>query len=155
MKSYNKKTSGFTLIELLVVIAIISLLSSVVLASLNGARSKARDARRIADTRQIQTALELYYDSYGNYPVMTENECGGSEGYTVSNNNFMQVLVTNKFLAMYPVDPAGNNCNLQYTATADQKGYAVFVHFESKPNTGCNGNAPYWSCIGVNMNPGW
>lgn len=155
MKSYNKKTSGFTLIELLVVIAIISLLSSVVLASLNSARSKARDARRIADIRQIQTALELYYDSYGNYPVMTESECGGTEGYTVSNNNFMQMLVTNKFLATYPVDPAGTNCNLQYTATGDQKGYVVFVHFELKPNTGCNGNAPYWSCIGVNMNPVW
>ncbi|MEK7163338.1 MAG: type II secretion system protein [Patescibacteria group bacterium] len=151
----KKRTGGFTLIELLVVIAIISLLSSVVLASLNGARSKARDARRTADVRQIQIALELYYDKYENYPVRTEDECGGTEGYTVFNNNFMQMLVTNKFLATYPVDPAGTNCNIQYTATADQKGYVVFVHFESKSNTGCNGNAPYWSCIGVNMNPGW
>lgn len=155
MKSFSKKTSGFTLIELLVVIAIISLLSSVVLTSLNSARAKARDARRIADVRQIQTALELYYDSYGNYPVETEDECGGTEGYTVVGNNFMQMLVTNNFLAMYPVDPAGTNCNLQYTATGDQEGYVIFVHFESRPNTGCVGNAPYWSCIGVNMDPAW
>lgn len=155
MNLFNKKNNGFTLIELLVVIAIIGLLSSIVLASLNGARSRARDARRAADINQIQTALELYYNTYGNYPVYTENECGGTEGYTVSNNNFMQVLVTNNFIATYPVDPAGTNCNLQYTATADQQGYVIFVHFETKPNTGCNSNAPYWSCIGVNMNPVW
>lgn len=60
---------GFTLIELLVVIAIIGILSSVVLASLNGARKKGRDARRISDIKQIQLALELYYDGNGNkYP---------------------------------------------------------------------------------------
>lgn len=57
------RTRGFTLIELLVVIAIIGILSSVVLASLNGARKKGRDARRISDLKQIQLALEMFYDS--------------------------------------------------------------------------------------------
>src|ERR1700754_2453812 len=59
----TKQQRGFTLIELLVVIAIIGILSSVVLASLNGARKKGRDARRISDVKQIQLALEMYYDS--------------------------------------------------------------------------------------------
>lgn len=53
-------TRGFTLIELLVVIAIIGLLSSVILASLNTARKKGRDARRLSDLKQLQLALELY-----------------------------------------------------------------------------------------------
>lgn len=63
-----KKNKGFTLIELLVVIAIIGILSSVVLASLNSARQKSRDAKRISDIKQIQVALELYFDSNGRYP---------------------------------------------------------------------------------------
>ena len=63
---------GFTLIELLVVIAIIGILASVVLASLNGARKKGRDARRIADVRQVRIALEMYADSNGTkYPLLT------------------------------------------------------------------------------------
>ncbi len=65
----HHKQRGFTLIELLVVIAIIGILSSIVLASLNGARKKGRDARRISDLKQIQLALEMSYDANGSeYP---------------------------------------------------------------------------------------
>ena len=60
---------GFTLIELLVVISIISFLSSIVLASLNTARAKARDARRMEDMQEIQKALELFANDHnGSYP---------------------------------------------------------------------------------------
>lgn len=59
----SRDARGFTLIELLVVIAIIGILSSVVLASLNSARKKGRDARRISDIKQLQLALELWYDN--------------------------------------------------------------------------------------------
>lgn len=65
----HRRNKGFTLIELLVVIAIIGILSSVVLASLNSAREKSRDAKRVSDIKQMQLALELYYDSNGQYPV--------------------------------------------------------------------------------------
>jgi len=65
------RSRGFTLIELLVVIAIIGILSSVVLASLNSARQKSRDARRIGDIKQLQLALEMYYDSNNGYPTST------------------------------------------------------------------------------------
>ncbi len=65
----NTKQKGFTLIELLVVIAIIGLLASVVLLSLNSARQKSRDAKRLADVRQIASALELYYNDCQSYPL--------------------------------------------------------------------------------------
>ena len=78
-----KKKKGFTLVELLVVIAIIGLLSTLAFISLNNARSKARDAKRVSDVRQIQSALELYYNNQTTpaYPSATtfENITGITE----------------------------------------------------------------------------
>ncbi len=86
------KQSGFTLIELLVVIAIIGILSSVVLASLNTARMKARDTKRIADLGQIRTALEFYYDANGYYP---QSGCGWDcNGYRTSYDSSWDSLAT-------------------------------------------------------------
>ncbi|HEY0979794.1 MAG TPA: prepilin-type N-terminal cleavage/methylation domain-containing protein [Candidatus Paceibacterota bacterium] len=79
MKKQRGK-QGFTLIELLVVIAIIGILASVVLASLNSARVKARDARRKADMQQMTLAIHSYYADFGNYPP--------SSGATMPNNNW-------------------------------------------------------------------
>ena len=65
----SKREKGFTLIEILIVVAIIGILSSIVLVGLGSFRSRGRDARRVADLREIQNALELYYAKTGAYPV--------------------------------------------------------------------------------------
>ena len=64
----TKRNKGFTLIELLVVISIISLLTSIVLANLNEARKKGRDAARIRNIGETRTALQLYFNDNGKYP---------------------------------------------------------------------------------------
>ncbi|MDP7368638.1 MAG: type II secretion system protein [Candidatus Pacebacteria bacterium] len=87
-KTENK---GFTLIELLVVIAIIGILSSVVLTSLNSARQKSRDAKRIAELRQLQTALQLFYEDNQGYP----------SALTAAN------LVTPRYTPSIPIPPVG------------------------------------------------
>ncbi|MCE9541445.1 prepilin-type N-terminal cleavage/methylation domain-containing protein [Candidatus Kaiserbacteria bacterium] len=96
---YTSAEKGFTLIELLVVIAIIGLLSSVILGSLNSARKKGRDARRLADVKQLQVALELYY----------------SNQTTPAYPSALSALVTDGDISAVPTDPStGSNYN--YTA---------------------------------------
>lgn len=59
-------THGFTLIELLVVIAIIGILASVILASLNSARTKGNDAAIKSNLANARIQAELFYDTNGN-----------------------------------------------------------------------------------------
>ena len=92
----NKK--GFTLIELLVVIAIIGLLSTLAVVALGNARMKSRDARRVADIKQIQTALELYFNDAGDYPAAVAE--GGAIAF--SGVTYMNIVPT------YPTPPAGS-----------------------------------------------
>lgn len=93
---------GFTLIELLVVISIISLLSSVVLSSLNSARAKSRDARRKVDIHQIAIGLELYNVKYGGYPW---DSTGGWEQTCKTTTNDIGKIVTEGFISSLPCDP--------------------------------------------------
>lgn len=115
------KEKGFTLIELLVVIAIIGVLASVVLASLNNARQKSRDARRITDLKQIQLALELQFDSTqgaSQYPAAVAAGCTHS-GIAAGNAGGLEVLQANGRIPTVPRDP------LSVTATAVCYPYAT------------------------------
>ncbi|HUQ29925.1 MAG TPA: type II secretion system protein [Candidatus Paceibacterota bacterium] len=68
---------GFTLIELLVVIAIIGILSAVVLASLNTARSKGNDAAMKANLDTIRKQAVIYFNDNGQYAATDLSACSG------------------------------------------------------------------------------
>ena len=67
---------GFTLIELLVVVAIIGILASVVLASLNSARSKGNDAKIKSQLANIRAAAEIYAIEHDGYGAATDCNSG-------------------------------------------------------------------------------
>ncbi len=127
---YPKKDSkeGFTLIELLVVIAIIGILSSVVLASLNSARTKSRTARRIADLRQLQLALELYYDSNNSYPNSGGNWDGLYTCWGDSGPNWIAGLAPT-YIPVLPRDPRNHTaCGEQYIYNSNGADYKLISH---------------------------
>jgi len=132
--------TGFTLIELLVVISIIGLLSSVVLASLNNARAKARDTRRIQDFKQISTALYLYYDKYGTVPVYNNSNSPGS--HQIKFEKMATDLVNAGFLAQIPTSPTGSTYQYYYYGGSTVGGILVTT-LESIQNTTV---PPYGSC---------
>lgn len=99
----KNKTNGFTLIELMVVISVIGLLASVILISLNSARAKARDTKRMSDIRQMQTVLELYYDKYGTYPNISQS----ADSSNCENRTPTLDFYLGEFVSFIPHDPLG------------------------------------------------
>lgn len=147
--------AGFTLVELLIVLSIISLLSSVVLASLSTARRSARDAQRITELREMQTALELYsIDNNGRYP---DGDGAGAGGWdTPGNGTFISPLVLGGHLSAHLQDPVVNDDagNLRYfrfpagTAGCDAARGAFYVLgvADMETSEGAHSLSPGWSC---------
>lgn len=137
---FRSRNKGFTLIELLVVIAIIGILASVILASLNSAREKARDARRKSDLRQISTALELYKDKYDTYIVAGGGASGqGWVAYKDGSSypeSVAQKLVDEGFLPSVIKDPSGAvtgnvNGRTGYMIIASANNFALWANLEN------------------------
>jgi prepilin-type N-terminal cleavage/methylation domain-containing protein len=72
-KCKHQQKAGFTLVELLVVIAIIGILSTVVLVSLTSARTKARDAKRVASLHEMAKLIAVYDNDPANVFWTTVN----------------------------------------------------------------------------------
>jgi general secretion pathway protein G len=124
----NKK--GFTLIELLVVIAIIGLLSTLAVVALGSARTKARDSKRLADLKQLQTALELYYTDQNAYPSGSGIALGSTNYVCLNSSGFTTAGCTSPYMGQVPVDPKSGN----YSYTAATSSYSITATLEGTIN---------------------
>jgi prepilin-type N-terminal cleavage/methylation domain-containing protein len=133
----NKKQSkswcrGFTLIELLIVIAIVGVLSTVVLASLNSARAKARDSARISNVKEVQKALAIFHSDYGSYPVSANNGnwAGNGSDYGSLSNTGVNGYIPNlapTYIKELPIDPNQTNAN-GYIYKSNGSDYFFMAH---------------------------
>lgn len=144
MEKRRKTKNGFTLIELLVVISIVGILSSVAMTTLNGARAKARDARRRSDLDQIALAMDMYYVEYRTFIVAGTGYRGTAKGWfgyrdgTTYSKSIVAGLRDAGFFKELPLDPdyvSEASTTGQYMLYNCGSGFCVYAKLEKPTNT--------------------
>jgi general secretion pathway protein G len=130
-----KSRKGFTLIEMLIVVAIIAILAGSVLVGLGPVQRQGRDSRRIADLRQVQNALELYYNKCGYYPGdAAAPSCPGSWANPADWAALSTVVKTSGLgVNQVPNDPSANK-NYDYQAANNGTTYVLRAQLEAADN---------------------
>jgi prepilin-type N-terminal cleavage/methylation domain-containing protein len=128
------KSKGFTLIELLVVVAIIGILATVVLSSLGAARTRARDALRISEMKNFETALEAYYLDYNQYPPMYAQTVNGATTNIAALESAMAPYIPIDLQGKYYRDESGENESyFRYKSKPSQnyQNYGMMIQLEA------------------------
>ena len=126
------RRSGFTLIEMLIVVTILAILMGIMLPWLEGSWEQSMDARRAADLKSVQAALQAYYETNRTYPDTGDQWQGdppafGGMGYDQAG--YIPGLVPD-FLPALPKDPNPEypSNDQGYVYRSDGVNYKFMVH---------------------------
>jgi type IV pilus assembly protein PilA len=126
MKNTQK---GFTLIELLVVIAIIGILSSIVIASLNSARTKGKDAAIRGQLKQLQTQAEVFYDNngskYATTTVIGNTTCTAATSGTFAGSVFSDSSAASQIAQIASNDAPNSSVACAVSSSGQQWGLSI------------------------------
>ncbi len=168
MNKQVNQNKGFTLIELLVVVAIIGLLSSVVLASLNTARKKSKDAFLREQATQMRNILEQEYNDTGSYTGLQPNawadtsaQCDSitlTGNYAAKAREICKAIITNSSIPTWNNNPGIFKLYLGNGAVPQSQSYSIMVGLPYKDAILCFGSGGSTSDTTISnaiINLGW
>lgn len=128
------KARGFTLLELIIITAIIVLLSLVAIVTLASSQRKSRDAKRLADLKELQQAVQYYHSEYTTFPITTNttNETWAALGGSIQN-----------YITNLPIDPKnddGRGYVYSYGTNDVGDEYVLGAQLEDTNHTALNGD---------------
>lgn len=140
-----KQQGGFTLIEMVIVIAVVGILMGLAFNGIRGVQSAARDTKRVADLRSVQSYLELYFNKCGHYPG--DNACNtGTPGNWGTLVGVLEATVANP--GDIPNDPQASSGKVYtYDSDAQNTEYVISATMEKTvPRGGATGTIDNKDC---------
>lgn len=146
MRKFKDRFSGFTFIELLVVLVIIGFIVSATMFGFQNAREGARDDKRRADLKTLQSGLARFFSDCLSYPTEAEFDAAEAAGkLTGIPAKGPGCYVTNVYINEFPADPedTGTATGVEYSYTlVDEDNFILCAALEDAPDpahdtTGC------------------
>lgn len=127
-KKIKNNQQGFSLTEIIVTAGIIGSLGTVATAQVTDYLPVARDAQRMANVRQVQTALNIYYDDHLEYPK--------TFGHQPTVNGWQEVVEALQngekvYMPEVPVDPI-NQEQYQFKYWSDGQTFKIWYETEDE-----------------------
>ncbi|MCH2188760.1 prepilin-type N-terminal cleavage/methylation domain-containing protein [Candidatus Gracilibacteria bacterium] len=121
-----KNIPGFTLVELVVIITILGILSTIAFIAFQEYPLFARNGKRVADIADINTSLDLFFVSTGEYPVPSNSfEVTYSGALVWKQGTFGESVVKNVGnISNIPLDPFTQN-EYTYSITSHGTEYEI------------------------------
>jgi prepilin-type N-terminal cleavage/methylation domain-containing protein len=141
-KRSHRHQGGFTLVELLVVIAILGVLAAIVLFNISGVNANAACNGMKTDGATIQGAADLYWNTYGVYPVGTAltvlpgatDVAAPAAGTTVNQAELLQANLL-------------HSSTLNWSSGAPPAGTELFTYKASPPQGTVHGTIQGGACV--------
>lgn len=151
------RTAGFTLIEMLIVVTVIGILSAVIYGNFGESSAQSRDAKRKADLRLVQNAVELYKQEHGRYPEgcngASGEEWSGEQGtnYACASSDSQYIVgLAPEYIPVLPKDPKKGSGDYGYVYRTNVDGtvykFVARKSVESETFIDYTGNNGFMAC---------